>query len=742
MRYYFFLVAGFFITGSSLNAQNNNLSSQESAFLSYTGNYGTKDSTLFSIVTRDKRLFFNTPHYGNIEMIVRQDNRLQLKNVKPEAFINFKKDDAGKIIEVIINQKGKFTWIKINDTAANSPDSKAEHFPGLIGKYRQDIDLYNFCKVWEDSGILKINSFVLLPIAENKFLLKDSTRHDVYEFIKDNTGKVQKLIVNTDGPQVYQKRPEGIAASLNEHISNRKNGFTHADTLRGMLTSMRTCYDVLFYDLNITIEPETKSIHGNTTIRFKTIESFDSIQVDLYANMKIEKILFHNQPLSYTREFNAVYIHFPQTVAKESIEEITIFYSGQPRIPDIETSAGGFFWVNNREGKLWIESVCQGAGASLWWPCKDHLSDKPDSMKISITVPKGLTDISNGKLLKKTDLPNGYTCFDWYVSYPINSYDVVVNIGDYTRFFDEYISAGDTLALKYYCMPYNLGIAKNIFKNVKPMLALYEKYFGKYPFKKDGFTLMESFYAMEHQSAVTIGYLNSPFNSNRYDSAELTRLMWHETAHEWWGNSITCKDNADMWIHEAFATYAEVLCYEAFAGKEASLKYLKNLHPDNKEPVIGVYNVNHFHMGDMYPKGGLMLHTLRNVIDNDSLWFSILKNIQEHFKYQAVTTEDIVGYFNEVAGKNYTPIFDQYLRYATIPELELLYKKNGSTLEVRYKWNTDVTGFNMPIKVTKDNADFTFIYPTNNWQTLNLQNMNQKDFKVDRTGFYVNVKEE
>ena len=232
--------------------------------------------------------------------------------------------------------------------------------------------------------------------------------------------------------------------------------------------------------------------------------------------------------------------------------------------------------MQDRNGKPWIESVCQGSGASLWWPCKDHLSDKPDSMKIRITVPDDLMDISNGRLLQKTKLEGNYTRFDWYVSYPINNYNVVLNIGDYAHFSDHYISGLDTLALNFYCMPYNMDKAKQIFSHTKPMLALYEKDFGKYPFAKDGFTLMESLYPMEHQSAVSIGPINNPINSENYDSAESIRTSWHEAAHEWWGNSINCKDMADLWIHEAFATYAEVLAYEQFSGKQAALKYLKS----------------------------------------------------------------------------------------------------------------------------------------------------------------------
>ena len=717
-------------------------SGQQAPLSAYAGEYGVRDSTLFSIILRDNHLFFSTPHDAKIGLLPIPGHRFQLEHVQPEAFIDFIPDSLGRIVGLIIHQKGKFTWIKVPEDKKDSlPEKKQDALADFTGKYRQDIDLYNFVYIREEGGQLKTESLILSPLDANRFTVKDATQQRIYEFIKDSRGRVQKLVMINDGPRNFLKRPSGSegngVTSPGEHVSSRKNGFTRADSLRGMLTPIRTCYDVLFYDLNATVDPDTKSVHGNTVIRFRTVAPSDSIQVDLYANMKIEKILFHDRELSYSRECNAVYIRFPAPLTTGNTEEINIFYSGQPQIPDLSILAGGFIWGSNREGKIWIESVCQGAGASLWWPCKDHLSDKPDSMKISITVPRGLTDISNGRLQQKTDLPGNLTRFDWYVSYPINNYNVVVNIGDYAHFSDSYIRQRDTMTLDYYCMPYNMEKAKKIFEHVKPMLALYEKDFGEYPFRRDGFTLMESLYPMEHQGAISIGSIDAPFNSDKWDPADLLRATWHESAHEWWGNSVTCKDMADFWIHEAFATYAEALAYEYFSGKKAMLKYLKAQHPENKEPIIGVYDVNNFHEGDMYPKGCLMLNTLRNVIDNDSLWFSILRGIQEHFRYQPVTTEDIVEYVNLATQKDYTPFFDQYLRHPAIPELALAIKRVGASLVVQYKWNADVRSFNMPVKATTAKNTFTFIHPTADWQTLSLQNMRPADFKVDTDDFYI-----
>ena len=257
-------------------------------------------------------------------------------------------------------------------------------------------------------------------------------------------------------------------------------------------------------------------------------------------------------------------------------DSITVYYEGKPIIPNIAELKGGFLWYQDHDGNPWIESVCQGSGASLWWPCKDHLSDEPDSMKISVTIPDNLIDISNGRLLDTVSLPGKRKRFDWFVSYPINNYNVAVNIGNYKHFSDIFVREKDTMQLHFYYLPYNEEPAKKIFGGTKELLSFFERSFGEYPFKRDGFTLMESLYPMEHQGAISIGSINDPFYSNKIDYDELTRLMWHEAAHEWWGNNITEKDIADIWIHEAFATYSEAMMTEFFEGKDAVQKSMRS----------------------------------------------------------------------------------------------------------------------------------------------------------------------
>lgn len=523
------------------------------------------------------------------------------------------------------------------------------------------------------------------------------------------------------------------------HVSNRQNGFTRADTLRGALSPLRTCYDVTFYHLDVAIDMDKRSVKGNNVIRFKAEEPFRKMQVDLYENMRIDKILFEGDPLPFTREYNAVFISFPEMLKKDAEKEIKIYYEGVPKTPDWSIPMdGGVLWDKDSLGNTWAQMVCQGDGASVWWPNKDHQSDEPDSMKIWITIPSQFTEVSNGRLRRKTPLPGDQMRYEWYVSYPINNYNVTFSIGKYTHFSDLYIS-DDTLTIDYYVMPYNLDRAKKMFRQVRPMLETFETSFGKYPFKRDGFTLVESLYPMEHQSGVCIGKITKD------NATDNNFTLWHEAAHEWWGNAITCQDVADMWIHEAFATYAETLVLERLFGKEAGNLYMRDQADavQNKEPVIGAYDVNdiHYDIGDMYSKGSLMLHTFKNVLNNDTAWFELLRSIQANFRYRTITSDQLVDYINRETGTDYTYLFDQYLKFTTIPELQLQLEPTGTDLRVKYRWKSNVDNFRMPIKVTVARDTFGFIYPSPEWKTVTLRNMPADDFSVDEEEFYVDVSE-
>jgi aminopeptidase N len=629
------------------------------------------------------------------------------------------------------------------DSVANSSRHELSKY---VGNYQLSANRYKVAQVRIDNNQLTIQfagegKLFMKQESSDRFVIEDGDMRMVYDFVRNAAGKFDHINFSRTGGVVFV-RSEKKVTTPSEVIYGfkRPNGFTRADTLRGKLSALRSCYDVLFYDLNVSVHPETKSVSGSNVIRFKAVEPFDQMQVDLFSNMRIEKITFHDQPLSFTREYNAVFVRLPQKLEQGTSHEITVAYSGKPQKPDGASLAGGVFWLQDKEGNEWIETVTQGSGASLWWPCKDHLSDKPDSMQIRVTVPRGLTDISNGKLRKKSELPNGQTQFDWYVGYPITTYCVAMNIGRYVQLTDRLARDGDTLQLYYYSKPYDVKLGKSLFKKVKPMLNVFEKHFGEYPFIRDGFTVMESIYPMEHQGAVTFGSLFNPFNSDKYDSADILRTMWHEVAHEWWGNNVTVRDYADLWIHEAFATYAEVLAYKELNGEAAAKKYLKEQIPGNNEPIIGRYDVNDFRLGDMYSKGVLMLYTLQNVIYNDALWFDLLLEIQHHFAFQTITTSDLVNYINQKTKTDFTYFFDQYLKFASIPELQLKFEKRGKDTIVKYKWKADVSNFIMPIRVTTSENNYEFIYPVQDWKELNLKGMKAKNFKVDTEHFYAGVK--
>jgi hypothetical protein len=723
------------------------------------GVYRTKEDSSIEIhiEVREGRLFMGLLGQGVIPMIETSPGRYNLKGVQPAASLEFQKDIGGHVISCRIGQKEVAApWIRVGEGAGTgraaltgstassgstaSTGSIADSLSRFVGDYRLEINPYQIFHVRQKDGQLTgwsgyRRELSLTPLGHNRYKYIYKEREYGVEFKLGKDG-VAKSLVNTGS---YLLRLTRVATRLPQ-ISNRANGFTRADTIQGMLTPLRSCYDVLFYDLSLTVLPETKSIRGSNVIRWRTVHAFRRMQVDLYENLSIDTILYHGLPLHYTRDGNAVYIDLPAEEVEGGVDELRIAYSGAPMQPDLDAWKGGIFWLVDKNQSMWIESVTQGIGASVYWPCKDHLSDRPDSMRISVAVPHGLMEISNGRLVSRTELPDGLTRFEWYVDYPIVTYDVAINVGDFAHFSDRYVqSAGDTLALNFYCLPYNVDSARKLFADTKRMLSLYEKDFGPYPFPRDGFTLLETIYPMEHQGAISVGSLRLPFNSDRYDGG-IQRVMWHESAHEWWGNSVGCSDYADMWIHESFASYAEFLNLESLAGRSVALKQMAAEQPDNKEPIIGVYNVNHFHMGDMYPKGARMLETLRGVVDNDSMWFGIFKTIQQRFRHEPVRTEDVVGVFNELTGKDYTYFFDQYLRHPAIPVLALGIQQNGDVLRVSYKWEADVVDFRMPIKVTVARDSFGFIYPTAKEQVIEIKGMRKADFAVDTAGFYIGVK--
>jgi aminopeptidase N len=524
---------------------------------------------------------------------------------------------------------------------------------------------------------------------------------------------------------------------------------TRAEILKGGLTPERTCYDVTSYHLDVRIDPATKSIGGSSRITFKARNDFTTMQIDLWSNLPISKITCDDKrEARFTREFNTVFVEIPEPAHQESVHTLTVYYSGTPVVARHPPWEGGVTWEHDDEGNPWVVVTCQETGASVWWPNKEHVSDKPENVTISITVPPGLDEISNGRLKRKTVLADGWVRYDWFVSYPINTYNVTFNIGKYAHFNDEYVSAdGARLTMDYYVLPKNLEKAKEQFKQAKTMLASFEKYFGKYPFYRDGYKLVECPHTgMEHQSCVAYGNHYLGGYGGAASSAvglQFDFIIIHESAHEWWGNSVTMADLGDMWIHEGFGAYAESLFVEDQYGHAEALKYInaKKGNVRNERPIIAEYGRYEEPPGDMYDKGQLVLNTLRSVLDDDALWISILRGLQEKFRYQTVSSDEVFAFINQKAGRDLSYFFDQYFHRPHIPTLTVMITKQGDKVTARYRWEAEVKDFRMPIKVTTSRGTFESITPTTSeWQSRTLQGMTPENFKVADDLFYVNTR--
>jgi len=515
--------------------------------------------------------------------------------------------------------------------------------------------------------------------------------------------------------------------------------FTRKDSLHGGLRPERTCFDVQRYDLNIKINPEERTIVGYNEIAFKIVANTSKIQLDLFDNMMIDSIIHNNKKLDYKREFNAVFIDFPNGLTANSTEKIRFYYSGKPKVAKNAPWDGGFVFKKDKENRHWIGVAVQGTGASLWYPVKDTQTDEPDlGSKISVAVPNGLMNVSNGRFLGSEDLKNGYTRWDWEVKNPINNYDITVNIADYAHIHDNH----NGLDLDYYVLKYNEEKARKHFEEVKPMMDCFQAKFGKYPFADDGYKLVETPYlGMEHQSAVAYGnkYLKGYMGSDLSGTGVgllFDYITIHESGHEWFGNSITSADIADMWIHEGFTQYTEIVFIECQFGYEKAMKYARGLNRNvaNDKPIIGPCCVNQEGSGDMYPKGALLLNTLRHVINNDELWWKIILKYSETFRHKIIDTETVVNFFNKESKMNLTPIFDQYLRYKKIPGLEIKVVKN----KLEYQWKTDVADFNMPIDIKIDGKEIR-LEPTNKAKKSKFKVKNIDDVEVLKNEFFVHV---
>ncbi|AZJ33919.1 M1 family peptidase [Tenacibaculum mesophilum] len=528
-------------------------------------------------------------------------------------------------------------------------------------------------------------------------------------------------------------------AQKSTSLFSKNKTFTRQDSLRGSITPERSWWDLTYYHLNVTVNPDKKFIKGKNTVQYKVLKPYQVLQIDLQPPLKITKATQNNKELKVISEGNAHFIQLQSPQKKGTVNSVDVYYEGKPKEAIRAPWDGGFSWKKDSNGNHFVATSCQGLGASVWWPNKDHMYDEVDSMAISVRVPKNLMDVSNGRLRNIEKHNDDTTTYHWFVDNPINNYGVNVNIGDYVHFSEKYQGEGGALDMNYYVLRDNLKKAKKQFKDAPKMMKAFEHWFGKYPFYEDGFKLVEVPYlGMEHQSSVTYGNQYK----NGYLGRDLSGTGWglkfdfiiiHEAGHEWFANNITNVDIADMWIHESFTAYSENLFLDYYYGKKASAEYVIGTRSSiqNDIPIIGNYNVNDEGSGDMYYKGANMLHTIRQLVNNDEKWRQILRGLNADFYHKTVTTEEIEKYMIEKSGIDLSKIFDQYLRTVKIPELEYTIVNNT----LKYRWNNVVKGFNMPIKVTIDGKD-ELLNPSDNWQTKTIKG---DSIEVDKN-FYVNSK--
>ena len=524
---------------------------------------------------------------------------------------------------------------------------------------------------------------------------------------------------------------------LSSLISVSQN-FTRQDTLRGSITPQRAWWDLTYYHLDISVDPEKKYLKGSNTVHYKVLETSKEMQIDLQKPLKITRIVQGNKDLDYSLDGYSYFIKLKKNQKKGQIKSLKIFYEGTPKVAIRPPWDGGLTWTRDSNGKHFIASSNQGIGASIWWPNKDHMYDEVDSMLISVNVPKDLINVSNGRLRSIEDFGETKT-FNWFVSNPINNYGVNINIGDYVSFSEVYDGEKGDLDMIYYVLRDNIERAKSQFKDAIKMMQAFEHWFGPYPFYEDSFKIVEVPYlGMEHQSSITYGnkYMKG------YLGRDLSRTGWglkfdyiiiHEAGHEWFANNITYKDIADMWVHESFTTYSENLFLDYHYGKEAASDYVIGTRAgiSNSSPMIGTYGVNK-RGSDLYTKGANLLHTLRQIAKDDEIWRMILRGLNSEFYHQTVDTKQIEEYITSKIGFDLTTFFDQYLRDIRIPNLE--YSISNGLLT--YRWIDVIDNFTMPLEIEVLGKNI-WIYPTTNKKSLKI---NSDKIKIDRDYYVKSLK--
>jgi aminopeptidase N len=536
-----------------------------------------------------------------------------------------------------------------------------------------------------------------------------------------------------------------------------------ADVLRGSLNENRDWFDIKRYVIDVTPNYDSKSIVGVVSWKALAVKPSKQIQIDLQAPMVIDSILLwpnvnegmNSVRLEFTRSNNIAIAQIEKQIPKGKQFGLTIFYHGVPKEAIRPPWDGGWIWKKDSNGQPWMSVACQGLGASVWYPCKDHQSDEPEEgAQLTIQVPKdkNLIAIGNGRKVGESNLINlsNNNRFSWQVTNPINNYNIIPYIGDYVGWKETYKGLKGKLDVSYWVLRSDSAKAVEQFKQVPKMLEAFEYWFGPYPFYEDGFQMVQSPHlGMEHQSAIAYGnkYMNGYLGRDLSGSGwglKWDYIIIHESGHEWFANNISTKDIADMWVHEGFTSYSETLFTEYFHGKKAGDEYNYGLRKNisNDIPVIGKYGINQEGSGDMYPKGANLLHTIRHAINNDSLFRNILMGLNTQFYHQTVTTEQVENYISLRANFGFQKVFDQYLRTIQIPVFSYSYNEKEKILTYQYK--NCVTGFNLPLHFNYLSKNYSFMPMDYQPQQRLIQdpNFNLNDFvKTIESQYYLRLEQ-
>lgn len=511
-----------------------------------------------------------------------------------------------------------------------------------------------------------------------------------------------------------------IFICVRSFAQSKKLSYTHQDSLKGTITQERSWWDVTNYNLNVRFNLLDSSLTGNNQISYSVLKPYFIMQIDLMQPMQIDSILQDGSMLNWRRDGNTFFVNVSKNVSPSDKKSLTVYFHGKPIVAKSPPWDGGVVWTKDKKNNPWVSIACQGMAAGVWFPNKDHMYDEVDSASISITVPKTVLAVSNGRMRNVSLFDSNHLTFNWVVKNPINNYNIIPYIGQYVNFKDTLNGKQGVLDLDYWVLSSNYERGKNHFKQVKPMLRCFEDWFGKYPFYEDAYKLVEAPYlGMEHQSAIAYGndfqngYMGRDL-SNTGRGNDWDFIIVHESGHEWFGNNISAKDVADNWIHESFTAYAENLYVEYLHGKKAGAEYVIGTRKliMNDKPIIADYNVNAGGSIDLYYKGSNMLHTIRQIVSNDSLWKELMRSLNKTFWHQTVTTAQIEKHMSNFLKIDLQKVFDQYLRTTQIPVLEYKFKKG----KVNYRWSNCFKGFNMQVKVVSGNETL-MLKPTTSWQS-------------------------